>query len=67
MLSIMLELFGHVLIEVALILSYKINFMDKRMIAIIIYFSQFTDIGGYIFGNLYGKDPFFQSISPSKT
>ena len=67
MLSIMLELFGHVLIQVALILSYKIDFQDKRMICLTINMAQWTDVGGFAFGNLFGKDPFVHSISPSKT
>ena len=34
---------------------------------LMVHMTQWSDVGGYVFGNLFGKDSFAKTISPKKT
>jgi len=66
-LSMLLEVFGHVFISLATTMGYLLYYLNKQYLLIAIFVTQFSDVGGYMFGKLFGKDKFARSISPKKT
>ena len=47
--------------------GYLIYFLQPKFICIMIYICQFSDIGGFVFGSIFGKTSFAKTISPKKT
>ena len=62
----LLEVFGQVFISVATTFGYLLYYLNTKFVFILI-FTQWSDVGGYMFGKLYGKTKFARSISPKKT
>ena len=65
--SVLLEVYGHVFISISSTFGYLVYFLQPKFVMFGIFISQWSDAGGLIFGSIYGKTPFAQSISPSKT
>ena len=63
----LLEVFGHVFMSVASSFGYLIYYLQPKIILYGALITQWSDFGGLIFGSNFGKTPFAQSISPSKT
>lgn len=66
-LSILLEVFGHVFISVTTSFGYMIYRLNPKFIFLMVNFTQWSDAGGLLVGTHYGKTPFARSISPKKT
>jgi phosphatidate cytidylyltransferase len=66
-LSMLLEVFGHVFISVSTSFGYLLYFLNSHFVLLSLYFAQWSDVAGLIFGSIFGKTPFARSISPTKT
>jgi phosphatidate cytidylyltransferase len=44
-----------------------IFFLQPKFVMLLCHMTQFSDIGGFLFGSIFGKTPFVKSISPKKT
>jgi len=63
----LLEVFGQVFISLGSSFGYLIYFLQPKFIMLMVHLTQWSDVGGYVFGNLYGKTSFAKTISPKKT
>ena len=67
LLAMLLEVFGQIFISVATTFGYLLHYLNKKYIMILVFNCQWSDVGGYMFGKIYGKTPFAKSISAKKT
>jgi phosphatidate cytidylyltransferase len=63
----LLEVFGQVFISVATTFGYLLYYLNSKYITLLVFNTQWSDVGGYMFGKIYGKTKFARSISPKKT
>jgi CDP-diglyceride synthetase len=63
----MLEIFGQLFLSVITSLGYLFFFLQPKLVYVTLCLSWQADNGGLFIGNLLGKRPFAQSISPKKT
>ena len=63
----LLEVFGQVFISLGSAFGYMIYFLQPKFTMLMVHMTQWSDVGGYLFGKLFGKNPFAKTISPNKT
>jgi len=66
-LSMLLEVFGQVFISLGSSFGYLVYFLQPKFIMLMVHMTQWSDVGGFMFGNIYGKTSFAKTISPKKT
>ena len=57
-LSLLLEIFGHVFISLATTTAYLLYFLEPKFMVLVCHLAQWSDVGGLMFGKLFGKHPF---------
>ena len=63
----LLEVFGHLFVSISGTFNYLIYFDNTKATIYGLLISQWSDAGGFMFGSWFGKTPFANSISPTKT
>ena len=47
--------------------GYLLYYLNSKYVVLLVFNTSWGDVGGYLFGKIYGKTKFARSISPKKT